>query len=119
MSARLVKLARLRLPLFSEHIFHANALYWQPSMRFDYVRTSLEYVPLDRQQAFITHLLNDVVAEHGALLIAQYRSRNENLSKDWIDDKLRMLGFQVKRTASGTDDVGRERCRVAVLTPMS
>lgn len=115
MSAKLVELARLRLPQYRKHIFHANALDWQPPLRFDYVRTSLEYVPLDRQRAFLTRLLNDVVTENGALLIAQYRSRNDDLSKDWIDDRLRTLGFSVAYTASGVDDLGRERCRVAVL----
>src|SRR2546430_14948169 len=39
----LAALARSRLPHWSQRIFVGNALPWTPPMRFDFVRTNLEY----------------------------------------------------------------------------
>ncbi len=114
-SLKLVELARARLPQFQANIFHGNALDWKPPLRFDYVRTMVEYVPTNWQARFLKRLLNEVVAEDGALLVAQYRSRKEDLSRGWIDDYLRDLEFTVERTLSGYSGDGKEKTRIAIL----
>ena len=44
-SEKLVALARQRLPQHAEHIFVGNAWGWSPPQTFDYVNTTLYYVP--------------------------------------------------------------------------
>jgi hypothetical protein len=66
-------------------------------------------------EAYISRLLNDFLVEGGKLLVAQYRSRREDLSRDWIDDYLSRMGFNVRESKSGFSGDGRELTRVAVL----
>jgi hypothetical protein len=56
-SPELVDLARRRLPHWTDRIWVGNALTWTPPHRFDYVRTSLDYVPRPRRGEYIAHLL--------------------------------------------------------------
>jgi len=114
-SQQLVDLARERLKGFEDHIFVGNAWDWEPPLMFDYVRTEVCYVPLNLAEAFISRLLNRFLVEGGKLLVAQYRSRREDLSGDWIDDYLNGLGFTVKDSKSGFDGNGLELTRVAML----
>src|SRR5436190_8434793 len=67
----LADLARQRLPQWSERIFVGNALDWRPPMRFDFVRTCM-YVPRRRRADLIRHLLDEVVAPRGRLIIGVY-----------------------------------------------
>jgi len=55
-SARLVELARLRLPRYADHFFTANAFDWIPPLRFDFVRAELVHVPAEYKRAFVDHL---------------------------------------------------------------
>lgn len=68
----LADLARRRLPQWAERIYVGNALTWQPPMRFDFARTGLEYVPIRRQKDLVTHLLHEVVAPGGRLIIGTF-----------------------------------------------
>ena len=61
-SPRLAELARRRYPHWADRVWTSNAASWVPPRRFDVVRTGLEYVPDDRQSAFVEHLLDHVVA---------------------------------------------------------
>ena len=70
-STALAELARLRYPQWAQHIWTANAASWRPPMRFDVVRTGLEYVPTDRRQAFVQHLVDHVVRPGGRLIIGK------------------------------------------------
>jgi SAM-dependent methyltransferase len=115
LSVELVKLARLRLREFSRNIFIGNAWYWEPPMRFDFVRTETCYVPFNIEAEFIARLLHLFVNDDGKLLVAQYRSGAEDLSKNWIDDHLRDLGFDVSFIRSGFSIDGLEKTRIAVL----
>ena len=114
-SAKLADLARQRLKHFANHIYVGNAWHWQPPRKFDYVRTELCYVPMNLAKAYITRLLDEFLVDSGRLLVAQYRSRREDLSRDWIDDTLRGLGFRVQYTVSGFSGNGLEKTRVAVI----
>jgi SAM-dependent methyltransferase len=66
---RLAALARRRLPAWADRIYIGNALDWEPPLRFDYVRTGLEYVPVGRGAFLAVRLLRDVVAPGGRLIV--------------------------------------------------
>lgn len=57
-SAKLVELAKKRLPQFQDNLFAGNAWDWEPPRRFDYVRTELVYVPENLRPDFVTRLLD-------------------------------------------------------------
>jgi SAM-dependent methyltransferase len=68
-SAELIAVARQRLPQWADRLFVGNAIDWEPPSRFDFVRTSLEYVPRHRQPDLIRRLLERAVAPGGRLVI--------------------------------------------------
>jgi SAM-dependent methyltransferase len=68
----LAALARQRLPQWADRIIIGNALDWMPQRRFDFVRTGLEYVPVSLRPQLLAHLLDDVVAPGGRLIIGAY-----------------------------------------------
>lgn len=70
-SPALAALARSRYPQWAERIWTANAATWRPPVRFDLVRTGLEYVPADRRQDFVRHLVDHVVSPGGRLIIGK------------------------------------------------
>ena len=65
----LAELARSRLPQWADRIYVGNAIGWEPTMRFDFVRTGLEYVPEPRQRDLVERLLEYVVSPGGRLII--------------------------------------------------
>jgi SAM-dependent methyltransferase len=75
----LAELARNRLPQWADRIFVGNALYWESPMRFDFVRTGLEYVPSRRQRDLVNHLLREVVAPGGRLIVGTYNEEREGV----------------------------------------
>jgi len=85
----LAALARARLPQYSERIFVGNGLTWSAPIRFDFVRTGLEYVPPRRRRDFVERLLRDVVAEDGRLVIGVYNEDRDlapalrGIVEDW------------------------------------
>lgn len=97
-SPRLAALARSRYPQWRERIWTANADGWQPPMRFDYVRTGLEYVPGRRREAFVRHLVERVLAPGGRLIVGK---NNEDRGDSEIADSLRAWGW------SGVQEVRR------------
>lgn len=84
-------------------------------MRFDYVRTELDYVPRNYRQAFIKKLLTKFLSHNGRLIISQYRSRHNDLTQGWIDKEIEIYAFPVVEIFSGYSQAGLELCRVAVL----
>jgi hypothetical protein len=65
----LASAARGRLPAWADRIFTGRASDWDPPMRFTYVRTGLEYVPIGRESSLIARLLRDVVEPGGRLIV--------------------------------------------------
>lgn len=118
-SHKLASLAKKRLAgqdkAFEDHIFVGNAWDWEPPFRFDYVRAETCYVPANLCQEFVSKLVDRFLVPGGKLLLAQYRSRREDLSGDWIDDYLAKLGFTVKDYKSGFNGDGLELTRIVVL----
>jgi SAM-dependent methyltransferase len=70
-AARLVALARRRLPQWAERIFHGDALEWEPARQFDFVRTELVYAPEARRRELAERLLG-WVAPGGRLIVCGY-----------------------------------------------
>jgi hypothetical protein len=68
----LAALARHRLPHWADRIAVGNALDWIPGRSFDFVRTGLEYVPVPLRAQLVGHLLQDVVAPGGQLIVGAY-----------------------------------------------
>ena len=68
-SPELIGLARQMFPQWTSRLFIGNAIDWEPTTRFDFVRTSLEYVPRNRQLDLIRRLLERAVAPAGKLII--------------------------------------------------
>jgi SAM-dependent methyltransferase len=89
-SPGLAERARQRYPQWRERIWTANADGWQPPMRFQYVRTGLEYVPRSRRESFVRHLFDLVVAPGGRLIVG---TNNENRGESEIADSLRSWGW--------------------------
>ncbi len=89
-SPSLADRARARYPQRHDRIWTANADGWQPPMRFDFVRTGLEYVPRRRREGFVHHLLDHVVAPVGRLIIGK---TNENRGESQVADSLRSWGW--------------------------
>ena len=77
-SEGLAELARKRLPHWQDRIYVGNALYWSPPVKYDFVRTGLEYVPLGRQRDFVEHLLTNYTAQGGRLIIGIYNEERDS-----------------------------------------
>ena len=115
-SERLLAMAKMRLPAYAGHFFLGNAWDWQPPLRFDVVRTELEYVPEVLRAAFVRRLLERVAAPGGALLVAEYRGRDDASPVLTIDRRLSAWGFAVEAVTRGEWE-GTEYTRVGRLRP--
>jgi hypothetical protein len=62
-------------------------------MRFDYVRTGLEYVPPRRRRELVARLLREVVALDGRLVIGVYG--NADAGGPGLEDVVRGWGYRV------------------------
>jgi SAM-dependent methyltransferase len=127
-SARLVELARKRLPAFAGHFYVGNAWYWNPPFRFDVVRTELVYVPGELEKRFIQRLLSDYLKPGGRLLIANYAEEHPNPEIGLLPgchptrrilDRLAELGFRTDQYRDGHDPVKGRKVRIAILTAVS
>jgi hypothetical protein len=87
----LVDKAKARLPQWADRFFVGNALTWEPPMRFDFIRTGLDYVPKPRRQAFVEHLLGFT----DTLIVGTY---NEEADMHKTEDDLRSWGVEIVRT---------------------
>ncbi len=90
----LVALARARLPQWAARICEGNAAVWTPPVRFDFVRSGLEYVPRARRRAFVEHLSRNFLLPNGRLLIGAYsEERDETRTGPSLEDELRNGDF--------------------------
>jgi hypothetical protein len=88
------QLARERLPQWAGRIFTGNALAWEPTRRFHFVRTELVYVPQERRRTYVQRLLDLFLEPSGRLIVCGYGSPRSGLAADPVGDELRALGFQ-------------------------
>lgn len=103
------------MPQFVDNLYVGNSWDWSPPQKYDYVRTELAYVPVPFRQEYVDRLLADVVAPQGTLIIAHYRSRNEDLTTGWVDDLLTHWGYAVVAITRGFNGVGLEQSRFVAL----
>jgi SAM-dependent methyltransferase len=75
-SPKLAELARRRLSQWQDRIFVGTAIPWSPPFRFDFVRTEMVYVPNHLRQHYAGHLLEEIVASGGCLMLVwQFKAR--------------------------------------------
>ncbi len=92
----LVELARRRLPLWADRLFTGNIISWQPPVRFDFVRTGLEYVPRRRRRDLVERLLRDVVAPDGRLIVGTHNEeRDETRAEPSLEEEVASWGFTI------------------------
>ena len=92
----LAALARGRLPYWADRIFAGNVIDWQPPLRFDFVRTGLEYVPLRRRQDLLERLLREVVAPDGRLIVGTFsEERDETRAEASLEEEIAAWGFAI------------------------
>ena len=94
LSPGLAELARRRLPQWADRIFVGNALTWEPSQRFDFVRTELVYVPEARRRELVERLLNRIAAPGGRLILCGYGSPRRGVAPDPVRATVRSYGLE-------------------------
>ena len=127
-SARLLELARQRLPQAADHFFEGNAYYWQPARKFDFVRTELVYVPGEHEREYVLRLLERVVAPGGRLLVANYGEEHPHPETGLLPgchptrfllERLAELRLAPIDSRTGYDPIKGRRVRVAILNAQS
>jgi SAM-dependent methyltransferase len=68
----LIVLARKRLPAFAANLEVANAFYWLPRRRYDFVRVSLECMRRPDWKEYLERMLELAVAPGGRLVVCWY-----------------------------------------------
>lgn len=112
------ELARQQRPRWASRIFVGNALTWQPPMRFDFVRVELCYVPDQRERALLQHLLSDVVAPGGRLIVCGYGSPRSNRPTHPVRQLVRGHGLEPElEFEQVAPEGGGSLIEVAVLRP--
>jgi SAM-dependent methyltransferase len=89
-------LARRRLPRWADRIYVGNAISWVPPMRFDFVRTGLEYVPVRRRLDLVDRLLREVVAPGGRLIIGTHNEERDDIRAEVSqEEQVAGWGFRI------------------------
>jgi SAM-dependent methyltransferase len=115
-STELLALAQKRLPQYANHLFLGNAWNWIPPQTFEYVNTTLDYVPAELREAFVHRLLERFIQPGGCLLVAQYLGRTTGVPPLSIDEQLRQWGFSVEAVkASHLEQDPLRQTHVAVI----
>lgn len=103
----LAALARRRLPHRADRIFTGNVVDWRPPLRFDFVRTELEYVPRARRLDLVERLLREYMLPGGRLILCSYgSSRRPTPKAEPVGETLRDWGYRVDGEAEGADTNG-------------
>jgi GrpB-like predicted nucleotidyltransferase (UPF0157 family)/2-polyprenyl-3-methyl-5-hydroxy-6-metoxy-1,4-benzoquinol methylase len=93
----LAELAQSRRPQWSDRVFVGNAIEWRHpgGVKFDFVRTGLEYVPPPRQQDLVRHLLAHVVDPGGRLIVGTYNEARASLVEPLLEHRVAEMGFRI------------------------
>ena len=114
LSAKLITLAKQRLPKYKNNLYVGNGWNWKNPIKFDYVGTEIVYVPECLQKEYIKRIIDLYLEEDGNLLLTEYRSKNDDVNKPWIDKILIDWGFNITKQVSGFDN-DKELTRVLVI----
>jgi SAM-dependent methyltransferase len=88
----LLELARQRLARFNPMFELANAFYWRPTRRYDFVRTNLEYVQRPDWPEFLARQFS-AVADGGRLIVCHYRNVEDEILD--VPALLTRLGYDI------------------------
>lgn len=100
-SAKLIELAKKRLPEYSSNFYVGNAWDWKPPKEFQYVYTLYDCVPMEFLEEYVHRLLSRVVSVKGRLIIGAYGSQSERIPPFDIGSFLRSKDSSVVGTAQG------------------
>ncbi|MHC4957537.1 MAG: class I SAM-dependent methyltransferase [Planctomycetota bacterium] len=93
----LVEHARARHAGHAANFATANVWHWQPERTYDFVRTSLEYLPEPDWPEYLRRVAR-AVAPGGRLVVSHYRNRGEPDVE--VGPVLAAAGFAVKGRTS-------------------
>lgn len=102
-SARLIDVARRRLPSFEKNFYVANAWDWVPPRQYRYVYALSDCVPTPFLVAYVERLLARAVAPGGRLIVGAYGSRSRGVMPLDVRSVLTTHGFCVSGSAQGGD----------------
>jgi len=110
----LAAIARRRLPQWENRIFSGNVIDWHPPLRFDFVHTNLEYVPLHRRREMVERLLCEYLVAGGRLIVSSYgSSRRPSPRAEPVGEILRNWGYTPDGETEAADTNGVVITRVA------
>jgi len=92
--ARLIALARQRLPHWADQFFGGNIWAWTPPRKFDYVSTSI-VVPDVYRRACFDHLVTQVVAPGGRLIVRNYYNDADDRARGDVTAFLQAEGIRI------------------------
>ena len=101
--AKLIELAKKRLPSYKSNFWTANTYEWIPPMKFDYVYTLHDCVPEEFLKDYVANLLSHYIKSTGTLIIGAYGSTSRQEPARDIEKDLRECGFAV----DGVSDEGK------------
>lgn len=114
LSAKLIALAKQRLPKYADNLSVGTAPYWTSPVKFDYVRTEISYALEESQEQYLHRVFSSYITPGGNLILTEYRTKKENPKHPWMDEKVRKWDFDIVDQKSGFCD-GKELTRVLVL----
>jgi len=97
--ARLIELARRRMPQHEGHFWSGNAWDWVPPRKFRYVYTLTDCVPGSFLREHLLRLLRLFVEEDGRLIAGAYGSMSRREPAPDVTALLTGFGFRVAGTA--------------------
>jgi SAM-dependent methyltransferase len=107
-SARLVQLARERLPRYADHFYVGNAWEWQPPRQYRYVYSVHGCVPEHLVGPYAKRLLEIVVAPGGLLILGAYGSRSRGICPLDLKERLTEGGLKIAgKTTVGEPTISR------------
>ena len=78
-----------RLPGWEDRLFNANAYYWKPGAKYDYVYTMiLPDIPEDYQEPFLRHLYHEYLSDGGRLLLGPWNGHG-------LEARIEEMGFRI------------------------
>ncbi|MCK4858072.1 MAG: class I SAM-dependent methyltransferase [candidate division Zixibacteria bacterium] len=101
--AKLIELAKRRLPEYRSNFYVGNAWDWRPPEKYRYVYTLYDCVPLGFLEEYVERLLSRVVCPGGRLIIGAYGSRSQDTPPFDIKSFLKSHGFSIAGTVIGGD----------------
>ena len=113
-SEKLITMAKERLPAYAGNLYAGNGWDWENSLRFDYVRTELVYVPEHLQKQYLDRILDTYLKENGRLLVAEYGLSNRPSNTSYLGNLLEAWGYSITDRKSGYYD-GKEQARIYVI----